>query len=77
MGFGVINLKFGDLLGIKADDRIINGLIKAVYLGKAEGSTGERIKVILSNLKIIEVESDDVVFVSSSNWNSIKEQKNG
>lgn len=72
----MINLKFGDLLGIKADDRIINGLVKAVYLGKAEGSIGERIKVIISNSKIIEVELKDVVFVASSNWDGIWEQKN-
>lgn len=76
VGFGMINLKFGDLLGIKADDRIINGLVKAVYLGKAEGSIGERIKVIISNSKIIEVELKDVVFVASSNWDGIWEQKN-
>lgn len=71
----MIKLKFGDLLGITTGDKISNGLIKAVYLGTAEGSIGQWIKVITSNSEIIEVELKDVVLVALSDWDDIWEEK--
>lgn len=73
----MINLKFGDLLGITTGDKISDGLIKAVYLGEAKGSIGRWVSVITQYSEIIEVEEKDVILASSSNWDGIWEQKNG
>lgn len=47
-------LKFGDLLGITTGENLSDGLIKAVYLGEAQGSIGRWVSVVMSNSEIIE-----------------------
>lgn len=68
-------LKFGDLIGVKTEDSVSNGLIKAVCLGEFQSPMGHRVQFITECSEIIDVDVKDVIYIASASWDKVWEQK--